>query len=269
MNFWHRNIAAFKLAWIQQLEYRLNLFVDAALQPSLTAVVEICLWYVMVANIGTGDSLGGFPRIYYLHYALWACFFARISANWMYESRMCDEIQSGTVNVILTRPLSFFEFYFSQFMSYKILTSAVSLGIPILIVSFFLPGPTDLTKLPLACASVLFYLTFIYGLSFLVVCSAFKLTRVNALTVAKNFTIWSLSGELFPIDLAPPTIKTFLLQLPFASGVYLPVGYLTGRIDSAMVYTGMLRVAIGLVITSVLGFVLWRRGLRSYVGTGA
>ena len=139
MNFWQRNLAAFKLAWVQQLEYRLNLFVDAALQPTLTAVVEIGLWYVMVSSIGTGDSLGGFSRIYYLHYALWAAFFARISANWMYESRMVDEIQTGTINVLLTRPLSFYEFYLSQFMSYKILTSIASLGIPIIAVAVFFP----------------------------------------------------------------------------------------------------------------------------------
>jgi ABC-2 type transport system permease protein len=269
MNFWQRNLAAFKLAWIQQLEYRLNLFVDAILQPTMTACVEIGLWYVMISSIGSGDALGGFPRIYYLHYALWAAFFARISSNWMYETRMVDEIQAGAVNVILTRPLSFYEFYLSQFISYKILTSILSLMIPVIVVTLFLPGPTDLTRLPLACFVVLINLFFIYGLSFIVVCAAFKLTRVHAITYAKNFAIWSLSGELFPIDLAPPALREFLLSLPFVSGVYLPVGYLTGRINAEIVYAGIIKVILGIVVAGLAGNFFWRRGLRSYVGTGA
>lgn len=269
MSFWQRNLAASKLAWIQQLTYRLNLFVDAALQPTLTASMEIALWYVMVSSIGSGNSLGGFSREYYLHYALWAAFFARISSNWMYESRMADEIQSGTINVILTRPLSFYEFYLSQFMSYKVLTSMLSLVVPAVVAMFFLPGPTDLSRLPLACLCVLFFLFFIFSLSFIVVCAAFRFNKVQSFTYAKNFAIWTLSGELFPIDLAPPAFRDFLLSLPFPAGVYVPVGYMTGRFGSGLVYFSMGRVAIGLVLASVLGAILWRRGMKTYVGTGA
>lgn len=269
VNFWQRNLAAFKLAWIQQFEYRINLFVDAILQPTLTAIVEVGMWYMMVSSIGDGLSLGGYSKAHYLHYALWAAFFARISTNWMYESRMIEEIQSGSINVILTRPLSFFEFYLSQFLSYKVLTSIASLGVPALAVYFFLPGPTDLSRLPLACAAILFYLFFAYCLSFIIVCAAFKLTRVHAFTMAKNFTIWSLSGELFPIDLAPQGVKAVLMSLPFVNGVYIPVGYLTGRFDSGVVFEGMARVAVSIIITGGIGAWLWRRGIKTYVGTGA
>lgn len=269
MSFWQRNLAAFKLAWIQQLEYRLNLFVDAVLQPAMTAIVEVGLWYAMISSIGNGQSLGGFSREHYLHYALWAAFFARISSNWMYEMRMAEEIQTGSINVILTRPLSFYEFYLSQFMSYKVLTSLVSLIVPAAVVTWFMPGPTELSRLPLACISVLFYLMFIYALSFIVVCAAFHLNRVHAFTMAKNFAIWSLSGELFPIDLAPPFYKDLLMNLPFVSGVYIPVGYLTGRFDSVLVWQGMARVTLAFVITTLVGALMWRRGISSYVGTGA
>ena len=269
MSFWQRNLAASKLAWIQQLEYRLNLFVDAVAQPAMTAVVEVALWYVMVSSIGSGNSLGGFSREHYLHYALWAAFFARISSNWMYESRMADEIQTGSINVILTRPLSFYEFYLAQFMSYKVLTSLVSLVLPAIVATWLIPGPTDLTRLPLACLCVVFYLFFIYGLSFIVVCGAFRFNKVHAFTMAKNFTIWSLSGELFPIDLAPESWRNILMSMPFPAGVYIPVGYLTGRFDSALVFASMQKVAFGIIVTSILGVILWRRGMRTYVGTGA
>jgi ABC-2 type transport system permease protein len=269
MSFWRRNLAAARLAWIQQFEYRFNLFVDAILQPVLTATVEVALWYAMVSGIGDGDSLGGFSRAHYLHYALWAAFVARISANWMYEFRMGEEIQSGTINVILTRPLSFYQFYLSQFMSYKVLTSMLSLTVPAMIASFLIPGPTDLSRLPMACLLILAYLIMAYNISFIVVCGGFHLNRISSITTAKNIAIWCFTGELFPIDLAPPAVKNILLNLPFSAGVYVPVGYITGRCEADLVLRSLLMVLVWAGITGLVGQLLWSFSIKRYSGTGA
>jgi ABC-2 type transport system permease protein len=95
------------MAVLSQLEYRFNLFTDAVIQPLLTGVIEVTLWSAILASTATG-TLAGFPRSSYLAYALWAAFFARISTNWMYEFRMMEEIDSGTVNSVLSRPISFY-----------------------------------------------------------------------------------------------------------------------------------------------------------------
>lgn len=269
MNFWQRNLAAARLAWIQQFEYRFNLFVDAILQPVLTSVIEVALWYAMVSSIGDGSTLAGFSKAHYLHYALWAAFFARISVNWMYEFKMAEEIQSGTINVILTRPLSFYQFYLSQFISYKVLTSLLSLIVPAFLVSVVMPGPTDLSRFPLACTLVLAYLFLVFNLSYIVACIGFHLNKVSGISMAKNIAIWVLTGELFPIDLAPAGIKRLLLDLPFASGVYVPVGYLTGRCDVELVYRSFGIVIGSAIITGLIGRALWLWSIKGYVGTGA
>ena len=269
MNFWQRNLAAARLAWVQQFEYRFNLFVDAILQPVLTAIVEVGLWYAMVSSIGDGTGLAGFSKAHYLHYALWAAFFARISVNWMYEFKMAEEIQSGTIKVILTRPLSFYEFYLSQFLSYKVLTSLLSLMVPAIVVGIFFPGPTDLSRLPLACTLVLAYLVLVFNLSFIVACIGFHLNKVSAISMAKNIAIWCLTGELFPIDLAPEGIRRILLDLPFASGVFIPVGYLTGRVEPQLVFRSFGVVAVWAMVTGLLGRGLWLASIKRYSGTGA
>lgn len=269
MSFWRRNLAAARLAWIQQFEYRFNLFVDAILQPVLTATVEVALWFAMVSSIGDGTELAGFSKAHYLHYALWAAFVARISANWMYEFRMGEEIQSGTINVILTRPLSFYQFYLSQFMSYKVLTSMLSLLVPAFVAHFLIPGPTDLSRLPLACVLILTYLVMAYNISFIVVCGAFHLNRISSITTAKNIAIWCFTGELFPIDLAPPAIKQILLKLPFSSGVYVPVGYITGRCDASLVLQSIAHVIVWAAVFGVIGQILWASSIKKYSGTGA
>ena len=67
------------MAIVSQLEYRFNLFVDACLQPILLCISEVALWTAIFRGGGI-ESLNGFSKEYYLAYALWAAFFARIVA---------------------------------------------------------------------------------------------------------------------------------------------------------------------------------------------
>ena len=256
-----------RMAVLSQLEYRVNLFTDAVIQPVLTSLVEIALWSAILASTAT-DSLAGFGKDSYISYALWAAFFARISTNWMYEYRMIDEIETGTVNSVLARPISFYEYYLGQFMGYKLLTTVASFFIPILIY-FFFKGTTDISRLPLALLLTLYYLVFAHTLSFAVASIAFFLNRVHAFTVAKNIGLWVLTGEMFPLDLMPETLRKVLMLLPFSNGVYIPVGYLTGRLNVEAVYQGFASTTVGLAVIGLIANRLWVSGRRAYSGTGA
>lgn len=264
---WKRNLGFFRLAIVSNLEYRLNYVIDALVQPMITTLIELMLWWSIFQTADT-PVIGGFTREYYLSYALWAAFMARISTSWMYEYRMIEEVDTGTVNSLLVRPMSFYEYYFSQLMGYKFITTIVSFIFPVAVVLYF-NLPTDFSKVPLALALVFYYLILIHSISFLVSTFAFFLNKVYSFTVAKNLFIWLLTGELVPIDLMPEFFKKLLLALPFASGVYLPVGYITGRLDSSLVYQGFFSVTWALILVNVMAFYLWKKGLKNYAGTGA
>lgn len=255
------------MAIAANVEYRLNYVVDAVVQPTLTVFVEILLWTAVFRSVG-GSTVNGYDLDHYLAYALWGAFFARIAASWMYEYRMIEEIDSGSINNLIVRPMSFYEYYFSQLMGYKAVTTVVSFLIP-LAASLCLPWPVDLAKLPLAILLVFYYLLLVHSVSFCVSCCAFFLNRIHAFTGAKNLVLWMLTGEIVPLDLIPSPAKEWIIALPFASGVYLPVGYLTGRVTASEVLGGFASVTIGLALFNLLGFWLWRRGLRAYAGTGA
>jgi len=265
--FWKRNLAFFKLAVLSNLEYRLNFFVDAIVQPTMSSIVEIVLWMSIFAGAQV-STIGGFSESHYIAYALWATFLARISSSWMYEFRMIDEVESGSINSLIVRPLSFYEYYLSQLLGYKSATTFFSLLIPITI---FLIGdfPFYWERLPLALLLVFYYLILVHSMSFVVACCAFFLNRIHSLTMAKNLGLWLLSGELFPLDLLPESLKVIFISLPFSNGVYTPVGYLTGRIGIETLKNGFVSITVSLVIVNLIGFFIWRRGLKSYVGTGA
>lgn len=255
------------MAIASNVEYRVNYVVDAVVQPTLTTFIELLLWFAVFRAAGS-ETIAGFGLQYYLSYALWASFFARIAASWMYEFRMIEEIESGSVNGLLVRPMSFYEYYFSQLIGYKFITTIVSFLIPF-VASLFLDWPADLWRLPMATLLVMYYLVLVHSISFVVCCFAFFLNRIHAFTVAKNLALWIVTGELIPLDLMPEPFRGFVIALPFSSGVYLPVGYITGRVTLEQVGQGFLSITIGLVVVNLFGAWLWKRGLKSYVGTGA
>lgn len=245
----------------------MNYITDAILQPLAAALIELCLWY-SVFKVNGVTQIQGFALDDYLAYILWATFVGRISTNWMYEFRMIEEIETGSINNLLCRPFSFFEYYLSQFLGYKIITTLVSLIVPFLAILFF-KLPTDWSRAPLAFALIVYYLIFVHLLSFFICTFAFHLTKVSAITMAKNLGLWLLSGELLPLDIMPEPWKSFLISLPFANAVFVPVGYLTGRFGVETVWQGFASISVGIVILIPACTIFWKRSLRSYVGTGA
>lgn len=265
--FWKRNLGFFKMAITANVEYRVNYLIDAVVQPSLTAVIETLLWIGVFASAGVA-TIGGFGLHDYLAYVLWGAFFARIAASWMYEFRMIEEIESGTVNGLLVRPMSFYEYYLSQLMGYKFITTFVSFLIP-LAGGYLMNWNIHYDRLPIAIFLVFFYLLLVHSISFIVASCAFFLNRIYSFTIAKNLALWLFTGELLPLDLIPEPFRSWILMLPFPSAVFVPVGYITGRVGFEAVQQGFLSVAISLVIANLIGWMLWTRGLRVYSGTGA
>lgn len=265
--FLKRNLAFAKLAIVTNLEYRLNYFVDALVQPILTTGIEILLW-IAVFKGAQSTTIAGFSENSYLSYALWSAFFARIATSWMYEFRMIEEVSSGTINSLIVRPMSFYEYYLSQLMGYKLVTTLVSLIIPV-VASMIFDLPTILSRLPLATLLCFYYLILVHTISFIVSTMAFHFTKISSVTAAKNLLFWILMGELFPLDMLPDPWKNIFISMPFASGVFTPVAYITGRVGIETMYTGFISVTVGLIVLNLLGAYLWKKGIESYVGTGA
>ena len=241
--------------------------IDALLQPILSSAIEVTLWSAILGGVA-GHSLGGFTRDSYLAYALWATFVGRLTINWMFEFTMMNDIESGGVNALLMRPISFYEYYLSQFVGYKLLTASISLIIPVA-VCLSMGLPLVPSRLPMALGLALYYLIFVHTLSFSVATLAFFMNRAQSLTGVKNLAIWVLAGELIPLDLYPQPFRGWLEHLPFAAGVYVPVGYLTGRVPAELFWSTFTTVTVGIVALGLVARLLWMQGLKVYTGTGA
>ena len=254
-------------AWKSHLQYRLNFLADVIIQPVIAAGVEWVLWRALfISNQLT--ALGSFAPESYYAYAILSGFFSRIGSNWMYEFRMIEEIESGNINQIMIRPISFYAYYWPQFFTYKLMTILFSLWIP-LTIAFFMNWPIDLRRLPWILVSMSLYLWLLYSLSFMVSVLAFKLTKVSSFTVAKNLALWLVSGELFPLDLLPTSLRSIFLELPFCHAVYIPVAFLTGRIDHVLFYQASAKLIIWCILFWWISQRFWALIVKNYTGTAA
>jgi ABC-2 type transport system permease protein len=267
VSFWNRNISAARLAILSHLEYRFDFLLDTIIQPVMSTGIETALWASILSVAGV-STLNGFSRASYLSYVLWATFVGRVTSNWAYEMEMGDEIETGHINAILLRPISFYEYYLSQFLGYKASTIIFSLVCPLL-ASWIFPTTVIFSRLIPMLALVFYYLFFVHTLSFVVSCFGFFMTRVKGITGAKNMALWVLTGESFPLDLVPSPWKEWVIHSPFAAGVYIPVGFLTGRLGYDELASCFASVTIGIVVTGFAAMWIWQRGLRTYSGTGA
>lgn len=265
--FWRRNKAFFSVAIQQNLEYRFNFALDCFVQPMVAAVIELTLWLAIFRG-ASFSTFGGYSLNDYLAYAFWGAFVARIATTWTYEYKMIAEIESGSLNALLMRPTSFFEAYMSQFLGYKLTTILGSLWVPIAFCSA-LGFPILYERLPGMLLTILLYLLFVQTLSFIIANMAFHLTRVGSFTVAKNLALWVLSGELFPLDLLPEPFRSTFIAIPFSNAVYIPVGYITGRVSYETWTQGLLSIVIGLAVLGLIANFTWKKGVKAYVGTGA
>lgn len=158
----------------------------------MTGLIELTLWIAIFAT-AKSETIAGFTREYYLAYVLWTAFVTRITTNWMYESRMIEEVEMGTINGLIVRPMSFYEYYLSQLLGYKLVTTALSFFVPLVLV-WWMDLPTDFSRLPIALVLIVYYLLLVHTMSFLISTAAFHLNRVHSLTVAKNLALWLFTG---------------------------------------------------------------------------
>lgn len=265
-NFLKKNLAYIKLGSLVRLGKPIDFLIVSLLTPLIGFGIEAAFW-LGIFRISGQEMVGGFSQAQYLTYLLWLITQVG-SPNWRFDRIMISEINSGAVNTLLIRPGSFYEFHLWQFLSFKLLTLVTSLPL-LLLIAYSWQLPLILGHLiPAICLGIC-YLLLIYTVNFAVACLAFSFDHVYSLNTTKNMIIWFLSGELFPLDLLPSPLKEWLIYLPFSCGVYIPAGYISGRISTELFLQSFVSVLLGCIFFGWLGRILWMRGLRRYSGTGA
>jgi ABC-2 type transport system permease protein len=232
-------------------------------------VVVFLLWSAAYAGQST---VGGFSLAQTMTYFVATLVVQFFIGAFSEDYQISEEIRNGLINQFLTKPINYFLYRLSLFLSARIVSGALVL-LPLALAYPFLK---DLLVMPqgpwliwhalpalLMAAMIQFAIAYCFGLL------TFWFLEIQSFVIL-SFAIETLfAGQVFPLDLLPPSVYQLVQYLPYPYQMYFPVALLTGRItDPAIALHGLCVQAFWVVAMIGISHLLWKRGLRRHTAVG-
>ena len=250
------------------LIYRWNFAIRAAFSLFPLAFVYI-LWSAAYQG---RTEIGGFPLYQTITYFLALLVLQFFIGAFNEDYLISEEIQNGLINQFLLKPLNYYGYRFTLFVSARLISGTLAL-IPLVLayplLTAYLAVPDDLGwrlayGLPAAAmaAIIQFTIAYIFGLL------TFWFLEIQSFVILSLALESILGGQIFPLDLLPETFFRVSQFLPYYYQMYFPAAIFTGRLYQAAATEGLFIQAFWVLALLALGQLLWRRGLRRHTAVG-
>ena len=257
----------FNVGLQSNIVYRWNFAMRAAFSLIHLAFVFI-LWRAAYQGETT---IGGFSLEQTLTYFVTLLVLQFFIGAFNEDYEISEEIRSGLINQFLTKPINYFVYRFTIFVSARLVSGLLAL-IPLLLalplIGEVLTFPDEVWRLvlglPAAFMSALIQFTIAYIFGML----TFWFLEIQSFVILSMTIETLLGGQIFPLDLLPATIYRISQFLPYYYQMYFPAAIFTGRIDYASAQQGLVIQAFWVVALLGIAQLLWRRGLREHTAVG-
>ena len=256
-----------RMTWIQALEYKANVVVGAFAIMS-GVFIEYFLWKRIFITRGISE-INGFTFKALMVYIFLCLIVGQLKSSWVTALEMIDGIREGELNKYLIRPISYYFYHFSLFIGHNSLFYFIYF-LMLIILPFALPGWAFNTVGQvagfLATLTISIYLS--YSIYFIMVCISFWFGEARAILIAYNLANLILSGQMIPLRLFPPSMLSIIEMTPLPYLVDVPVSIATGVLPEELWLMSLVKGLIWSVITTIIGFWIYRLGIRRYEGFG-
>ncbi|MBA4138333.1 MAG: hypothetical protein C0518_13555 [Opitutus sp.] len=260
--------AAFLVGLQSNLIYRVN-FAVRGFFSFFHLVVVFILWSAAYAG---NSEIGGFSLGQTITY-----FVALIVVQFMIgafneDYQISEEIRSGLINQFLLKPVNYFAYRFSIYLSSRLVTGGLIL-LPLLLcyplLKDYLALPHAWWPYAYAVPALVMSALIQFGIAYCFGMLTFWFLEIQGFVILSMALESVLGGQIFPLDLLPNWLFGLSAGLPYFYQMYFPVALLTGRIDSPAVAASMMQIQLfWTVIILLFGQILWRRGLRLHTAVG-
>jgi ABC-2 type transport system permease protein len=243
----------------------------------LAHVLPFIMMSVWMTAAESGATLSMSPVQYARYFA--AAFIVRqFSAVWMIWDFEWYVVE-GRLSPMLLRPMNVLWHYVAAHLGEQIARFPFFL---VMLTLFFLlypaafwicPGPPAriLPALFLGIASIYCAFALRFSMQYCTSMLTFWFERASSIEQLTWLPYLFLSGLVIPLADMPPAVRTILYLTPFPYSIDFPVRILTGALpwnDPGLLH-GFAIMAAWFTAQSLLGAVLWKRGLLQYSGQGA
>jgi ABC-2 type transport system permease protein len=261
--------SAFTVGLQSNIVYRVN-FALRGFFSFFHLVVVFLLWSAAYAG---NKSIGGFSFGQTLTY-----FVAIIVVQFMIgafneDYQISEEIRNGLINQFLLKPVNYFAYRFSIYLSARVVTGTLII-LPVLVSYPFLRAyltlPPESWRYAVAIPALVMSALIQFGIAYCFGLMTFWFLEIQGFVILSMAIESVLGGQIFPLDLLPRSLYSISACLPYFYQMYFPVALVTGRLNEPpSVILAMLAIQFFWVVVILgLGAWLWRRGLRLHTAVG-
>ena len=258
---------SFLIGLQSSLVYRWNFGIRA-----IFSLVHLAYVFILWGAAFKGQTdIGGFNLAQTLTYFITLLILQFFISAFNEDYQISEEIRNGLINQFLLKPINYFLYRFSIFISARLVSGFLAL-IPLLLLFPFLRHyisyPTDewryFIAIPALVMSAMIQFTIAYCFGLL----TFWFLEIQSFIILSMAIESMLGGQVFPLDLLPRWFFEISKYLPYYYQMYFPAAILTGRIDQASAVSGLAIQAFWVMVLLGVGQLLWRRGLRRHTAVG-
>lgn len=259
----------FSLGMQNSLVYRWN-FLVRAIAGFVPLLGSVFLWKAVFADAGN-EAFAGYDYHKMMAYFLALIVLDALTSPVEDDFAIAQDIRDGRISQVLLKPINYFIYRVSLFLSSRLIYSSVVLipvGAVMILFRHYFDGIPLVQTLPLALLAAVGSAFLQFTITYAVAMLAFWLLEIGSVV----FIIFSMEflagGHVFPLDVLPPTFYAIARGLPFAYEYYFPVGIFLGRIHGDALWQGFVIQWAWIGFFYCVGQALWRRGLKRYTSVG-
>lgn len=248
--------------------YRWN-FLLRSLFSIIPLAGSVFIWRALFES--RGEDIRGYDFAQMVFYFLVVLLVDNLVTPTDDEWQIAAEIREGQINNFLSKPIDYLAYRGSLFLSSRLLYTAVTL-LPLAGVfgwfHEFIVLPRDPLTWPLFLVSLVMAGAIQFLIAYALAMLAFWILEISTIVFILYSFEYYLSGRLFPLDVMPDGIRTFLKLLPFTYELYFPVAIFMEKVRGADLWIGLTIQAGWVVVCFLVARLMWRAGLRRYESVG-
>lgn len=258
---------SFLIGLQSSMVYRWNFGIRAVF-----SLVHLAYVFILWGAAFKGQTeIGGFNLAQTLTYFITLLVLQFFISAFNEDYQISEEIRNGLINQFLLKPINYFVYRFSIFISARLVSGMLAL-IPLLVVLPFLREyisyPSEhwryLVAIPALAMSAMIQFTIAYCFGML----TFWFLEIQSFIILSMAIETMLGGQVFPLDLLPSWFFEISKYLPYYYQMYFPAAILTGRIDAPSIGSALVIQAFWVVALLGVAQLLWQRGLRRHTAVG-
>lgn len=224
-------IAAFSLRVKNMLQYRTAAIAGIATQFFWGFM--FCMLYTAFYRSGAGNAEMTISQL--IDYVWLRQAFLAIIMSYIRDAELAEMITRGNIAYELVRPVDLYGMWYTRLLAQRIAAAALRC-LPILLVSFLLPAPYNLSLPPSFLSGALFLLTLclaallMTAISMFIYTSIFKTMSLSGSMFLAATFIEFFAGNILPVALMPVALQRVCAVLPFQYTADFPLRVYSGNI---------------------------------------